>query len=63
MGSVVSTSIPLSSKEVALTHLWSLRLDFASTGEGAVNFTHGCEREVCYCGSLDDGIWAKEELL
>jgi len=32
-------------------HLGGLRLDFASTGEGAVNFTHDCGT-----GLADDGI-------
>jgi hypothetical protein len=27
---------------VFVLYLWSLRADFASTGEGAVDFTHDC---------------------
>lgn len=35
----------------SVAHLGSLRLDFASTGERAVNFTHDCDT-----GLADDGI-------
>lgn len=35
----------------SIAHLGGLRLDFASTGEGAVNFTHDCDVD-----STVDGI-------
>ena len=44
------------------THLWCLRLDFAGTGEGAVNFTHDCGWIVGSGCAFDEGRCADEEV-
>ena len=48
--SFISTSLGVHlSICVVICYLWSLRLDFARTGEGAVDFAHDCGLDVGGC--------------